>query len=107
MDVRFHVDKEQAKALTAFFNYWTYLGGVGSSRVVGFNVDGDGNFQPNCQIMTSEPLGVMTNEEKAAVIIEDNGGDRLYDYDALYEIERRKIQAKYTVAGYDNDSEKI
>lgn len=59
----------QALTLQAFFKHWNYLSGIGSSRMVAFFVDGDGNFHPKCQITVEGDCPELTKEmeEKAQI----------------------------------------
>ncbi len=83
MTVEMEVTESQALALKSMFEYWTWCGGVGSSRKVGFYVDGDGNFQPNCNISFDKEIPELTPEMKKAAIISDRDGNRVYDYDPI------------------------
>lgn len=83
MNVEMSVTVPQALALQAMFNYWTQCGNWGMSREVGFYVDGDGNFQPNCNISFSESVPKLTKELIDASIAHEDGGDRLYDFDGV------------------------
>jgi hypothetical protein len=64
MAVSMEVTIPQALALTEMFKLWTQLGSQGSSRDVSFFVDGDGNFQPKCEIITSIPLPEISDAVK-------------------------------------------
>ena len=59
--IEMDVTTSQGLALQAMFEYWNYLANIGSSRMISFYVDGDGNFKPNCQINFSEPMPELTN----------------------------------------------
>jgi len=87
MYVKMEVKPAQALALQAMFGYWNQLSGLGGSRKVGFYVDGDGDFHPNVQISFDPGIPVelpeLTPELREAAIIEDNDGDRTYDYDPV------------------------
>lgn len=83
MTVSMQVTEAQAIALRAMFEYWTFLGGVGGSRMVGFYVDGDGNFQPKCFVTTSAPTRELDDELRKLAVVEDDDGDRQYDFDSI------------------------
>ncbi len=55
----------------AMLKYMQYLGGVGSSRLVSFMSDGDGDFRP--KFKWSPAL------KDDALHIKDEGGNRTYD----------------------------
>jgi hypothetical protein len=73
----------QALALKAMFKYWNSLSSMGSSRKVGFYVDGDGNFHPECIVTTDVELPELTDDMAKAAIVEDRGGNRIYDFDSI------------------------
>lgn len=77
------VTAAQALALKAMFEYWSYLGNIGSSRMVSFMVDGDGDFHPNCVITTEKEIPELTDELKKLAVVEDKDGARKYDYDNI------------------------
>jgi hypothetical protein len=54
MLVELDVTPAQALALEAMFDHWNQLSSWGSSRMVGFYADGDGNFHPRCVYSYSE-----------------------------------------------------
>ncbi len=83
LTVSMQVTESQALALKAMFEYWTFLGGVGGSRMVGFYVDGDGNFQPKCFVTTSAPIRELDDELRKLAVVEDDDGDRQYDFDSI------------------------
>ena len=74
------VTKAQAIALKAMFVYWNRLASMGSSRKVAFYVDGDGDFHPTCRISGAPEV---TDEHHKLAVIEDNDGNRVYDYDPV------------------------
>ena len=55
----------------AMLEYMQQLGGLGSSRMISFYSDGDGNFRPKFE--WSDKLSSQAKPMK------DNGGNRLYD----------------------------
>ena len=61
LTVHMNVNKSQALSLMAMFRTWNSLGGMGSSRWTAFFADGDGDFHPNCQMIT-EPFIRLTDE---------------------------------------------
>lgn len=86
LTVEMEVTIPQALALQAMFNYWNDLSILGSSREVGFYVDGDGDFHPNCNIsfLGDAKVPKLTKElAKIAVVSEDGSGNRIYDYDFI------------------------
>lgn len=83
MTVEMEVTEPQALALQAMFKYWNYLASVGSSRFVGFYVDGDGNFKPKTKITFSEPVHELTDEMCKISVVTDRDGNRNYDFDPI------------------------
>lgn len=87
MHVRMRVTPAQALALRSMFSYWNVLASMGGSREVGFYVDGDGNFKPNCQTSLINPHEVeipeLTDELKQLAVVRDNHGDKLFDFDPI------------------------
>lgn len=95
VNVSMELTVPQALAMKAFFEHWNLLSTMGSSRYVGFFVDGDGDFKPNCEVeLPKEISDLMTDELKnmAMVYNGDNAGDksapsntslRLFDYDTI------------------------
>lgn len=83
LTVTMNVTIPQALALKAMFEYWNQLGNWGSSREVAFYVDGDGNFQPKCEVTTDVELPELTDELRQLAITLDDDGDRLYDCDSI------------------------
>jgi len=82
--VTMSVTKAQAIALREMFDYWTYLGHIGASRMVGFFVDGDGDFQPECQFVSDPPLDNISDKvRQAAIKNERDGNYRNYDFDGV------------------------
>src|SRR5271167_4284671 len=97
MTVELDVTVPQALALQAMFKHWNRLASWGSSRMIAFYVDGDGNFKPNCQMKFSEELPELTEElEHAAVCnpqeLNNNGsGDLKFDFDPIaWKLHRQK-----------------
>ena len=82
MTITMSVTKPQALALTEMFRYWDYLASVGGSRRVAFYVDGDGDFHPHCQI-TTVPYVRPEARFLEKALIEDDDGNRVYDYDPV------------------------
>ena len=83
MTIEMNVTIPQALALQAMFEYWNTLGNVGCSRKVGFYVDGDGNFQPNCTIKFNTIIPTLTDEMRGKAIIKEHDDNRLYDFDPI------------------------
>lgn len=78
LTVTMDVTAPQAYALIEMFRDWKFCGQAGCSRAIGFYVDGDGDFQPNCVIKTEPELPELPDEQKKLTYT-----DYLYDYDAL------------------------
>jgi len=83
LTVTMDVTEAQALALQAFFEYWNTLAALGGSRAVAFNVDGDGDFKPNCQVTVDPPTVPLTPRLKRLAVASDNLGNRFYDYDGI------------------------
>lgn len=73
----------QALSLKAFFDYWEYLSAIGSSREVGFFVDGDGNFRSKPKVTCDQELPELTDELKELPVVKDHQGNRVYDFDPV------------------------
>lgn len=82
MVIEMNVTQSQGLALRAMFEYWNHLANIGGSRKVGFYVDGDGNFKPECNVKF-EATTELTDEMRNISIVEDNDGDRTYDFDPI------------------------
>lgn len=84
MTVAMQVTPAQALALQAMFNHWNRLASMGSSRMIGFFVDGDGNFKPKCEVAFSRPLPPLTDVLAKAAVASDDGNHTLnFDFDAI------------------------
>ncbi len=83
LTVTMEVTAAQAYALTAMFSYWTFCGKAGMSRDVAFRVDGDGNFQPNCNIKTDPELPLMPKDQINKSVVWEDGGNCAYDFDPI------------------------
>ena len=83
MTVTMEVSASQAYALMAMFNYWNFCGKAGTSREIGFEVDGDGDFHPKCEVKTEPKLPEMPKQQIDKAIVWDNNGNRKYDYDPI------------------------
>lgn len=86
MTVKLQVTVPQALALQAMFKHWNRLANMGSSRMVGFYVDGDGDFHPKCECSFSEPVPDLTPEIEKAAAIEGRSGrkdDVDFDFDGV------------------------
>lgn len=81
--VHMDVTQSQGIALQAMFEYWNHLASAGGSRKVAFYVDGDGNFKPNCDIVFENKSSLQTDEASKLAIVEDVGGNRVYDFDPI------------------------
>ena len=83
MTVTMQVKPAQALALQTMFEHWNLLSNIGSSRMIGFFVDGDGDFHPKCEIEYSEPVPELTNQLRQAAVVSDLEGKRMFDYDGI------------------------
>lgn len=84
MIVQMQVTVPQALALQAMFKHWNSLASMGSSRMIGFYADGDGNFKPKCQWHYSAPVPELTPElEQAAACKSDGNMTVDFDYDGV------------------------
>ena len=85
MTVDMDVTVAQGLALQAMFKTWNKLASWGSSRMVAFFVDGDGNFKPHCEVSFSEAVPELTKElEEAAMVYGKNNDDRYeFDFDPI------------------------
>lgn len=84
MTVEMDVTVPQALALEAMFKHWNRLSSWGSSRMIPFYVDGDGDFHPNAVCTYSETIPELTQElEQLAMVENDNNGQVSFDYDAI------------------------
>ena len=86
MNVEMEVTVPQGLALQAMFEHWNKLAGMGCSRMIGFYVDGDGNFHPKCKISFDQEVPPLTEEliKAAKVGIKDkNGVDCNFDFDGI------------------------
>lgn len=88
MTVEMDVTVPQGLALQAMFKQWNRLASMGSSRMVAFYVDGDGNFKPKCSTSFSEEMPELTEElEKAACVCKDDYPQRItqfqFDFDPV------------------------
>ena len=101
MTVKMQVTPAQALALQAMFRHWNRLASWGSSRMIGFFVDGDGNFKPKCDMSFSEPLPALTDElEKAAIASDDGHGTLNFDFDGVaWRLHDLPANAKVSGAG--------
>ncbi len=83
------VTEPQALALQAMFNQWNRLASWGSSRFVGFYVDGDGDFKPNVTCAIHGDIKRLDEElESVALVNRVEGDDRnqseyKYDFDPI------------------------
>ena len=90
MTVTMEVKESQALALKQFFECWNSLSSMGSSRMVSFFVDGDGDFKPNCQIQYSKDLEALSLPEdklnfilNGAKVSKDGEEPIAFDYDSV------------------------
>ena len=83
MRIELEVTEPQALTLQAMFEYMQQLSGLGASRYVGFYADGDGDFHPKPEITFDQPVRPLTDEMRTVAIVEDDHGNRKYDYDGL------------------------
>jgi hypothetical protein len=81
LTVEMDVTVPQGLALQAMFKHWNRLASQGSSRMVAFYVDGDGNFKPKCQVSFSEEMPALTPElEAVACVLNDDYPERYTQY---------------------------
>ncbi len=83
MTIEMQVTPAQGLTLQAMFEHWNLLSNIGSSRKVGFFVDGDGNFHPKCKIKFKGKIPKLTDGLRKKAIAKDQGGDRIYDFDNI------------------------
>ena len=91
MTVKMQVTEAQALTLQAMFNHWNRLARLGSSRMIGFYVDGDGNFKPHCEYELGDeiPIHKLTEEMAKAAICNPSAnavggsGDLNFDFDGV------------------------
>jgi hypothetical protein len=83
MNVTMQVTPPQALALKAMFEEWNRLSSIGSSRVIAFYADGDGNFHPKCEMNFSEELPELTPDLRTAAVIENDNGNKTFDFDPI------------------------
>jgi hypothetical protein len=83
LTVTMDVTAPQAYALMEMFKCWTFYGKAGMSRKVGFYVDGDGDFKPNCEVKTVPELPELPLEQAKKAVANDDNGNCLYDFDGI------------------------
>jgi len=88
MYVEMEVTISQGLALQAMFEHWNFLSNMGSSRLVAFFVDGDGNFHPKVTTSFSEVIPELTKELKEKAMIgtmegEVPFGGAKFDFDPI------------------------
>lgn len=83
MTIEMEVTPAQGLALQAMFEHWNFLSNIGSSRDVGFHVDGDGNFHPKCSVKFDSNIPELTDEFRKISVIKDKNGNRVYDFDPI------------------------
>ena len=83
MTVEMSVTVPQGLALQAMFEHWNRLSRMGSSRMVPFYVDGDGDFKPNCTIHLEGDVPELTPELTLLANCADPNEDPQFDYDAI------------------------
>jgi len=83
MIVEMKVTIPQGLSLQAMFEYWNFLSNIGSSRNIGFYVDGDGNFHPNCQIKFDTEIPKLTDELRKIAVVKEYDGNRIYGFDPI------------------------
>jgi hypothetical protein len=71
---------QQALAIKAMFEYWNHLIDQEVNGNVGFYVDGEGGFRPNCEVTTNKELPELTDQIRKAAIVEEECRDRIYDF---------------------------
>jgi len=87
MTVEMDVTVPQGLALQAMFKHWNRLASWGSSRMVAFYVDGDGNFKPKCNVTFAEEMPELTEDlEKAAMVMDEHQNPQRridFDFDSI------------------------
>ena len=83
MTIEMEVTPAQGLALEAMFEYWNLLSSIGSSRKVGFFIDGAGNFHPKCKVKFDGEIPELTDELRKKAVVKDHGGDRTYDFNNI------------------------
>lgn len=89
MCVEMDVTVAQGLALQAMFKGWNRLASIGSSRMVAFYVDGDGDFKPKCAVSFNESMPFLTPELEDAACVAGNenpnfiGSRYDFDYDPI------------------------
>ena len=85
MTIKLQVTPAQGLALQAMLEYWNALSSMGSSREIGFFVDGDGNFHPQATVNFENPMLELTDElrQKAACRRDSDGAPECFDFDAI------------------------
>ena len=84
MTVTMEVTIPQALALREMFDLWNRFSKQGTSRFVGFMVDGDGNFKPKCECKFSEELPRLPKEIATRALVRiDPSGDTFFDFDPI------------------------
>lgn len=93
LTIEMDVTPAQAISFREMFLYCNSLSKMGSSRRICFNADGDGDFHPNCKIITSEELPELTPEELLKVRA-DTWGNHYYDSDFVSTLLDDKLDVK-------------
>lgn len=83
MTVNMDVTIPQALALQAMFETWNAFASTGHSNIVGFYVDGDGNFQPHCEWAYSEEIPAMTDKLRESALMENALAEVSFDFDPI------------------------
>jgi hypothetical protein len=83
MTVEMQVTPAQGLALQAMFEHWNLLSDIGSSRDIGFYVDGDGSFHPKCLVRFDSNIPDLTDEFRKISVVKEKNGNRVYDFDPV------------------------
>jgi hypothetical protein len=92
MTIKMQLTEPQALAMQAMIEHWNRLAAQGSSRMIAFYVDGDGNFKPNATWQYSEPIHPLTDEMRKAAIVENRSGKAEFDFDPIAWILRKPVE---------------
>jgi hypothetical protein len=90
MTIKMQLTEPQALAMQAMMEHWNQLASQGSSRMIAYFVDGDGNFKPNTTWQYSEPIQPLTDEMRKAAIVDNRAGEAKFDFDPIAWILRKQ-----------------
>ena len=97
------LSKPQKLAIIDMLACWKYLSGVGSSRMVSFYVDGDGDFHPVIKVDGEDPKSYGTSEQVIARWGKPgHQGSYVIDYDEIAGLLQREEQAAWALGAAGN-----